>query len=214
MTKGKTTEPETYEQAVEHALRGDLKTAVELLSRCVQGSPQAYYNRLIQDIIQNFDGTLLSEEIRSEDNRILGSLPDALVEKYSKKFFRGEYVVRMGDLSSTFFIVVKGTVLITISGKLSEIPVALNYLGAGDFFGEMAVFVGGRRSANAVVVSKQAILLEINSEQFEEFIKRNPKFGMKIIATLCKRISKTNQILTELVESGIYTDARSFLDDR
>ncbi|MFC1745797.1 Crp/Fnr family transcriptional regulator [Candidatus Riflebacteria bacterium] len=202
---------EDYSKAVDFASKGDLKNAVDILSRCVDSDQNYHYNKFIVDIIDNFDETSLQQQITRDDDRLLEAIPTSLMDKFSKKFFKGEYIVRKGDPANSFFVIANGTVLITITGKTADIPIALNFMGEGEFFGEMALFVGGKRTANVITVSQKATLLEVSKPQLEVFIDKHPKFGMKMISTLCGRLSKTNQILSDLVDSGIYTDAREVL---
>jgi len=64
-------------------------------------------------------------------------------------------------------------------------------LRKGACFGEMAVLDGALRSADAMV-SEDATLLRITSEEFYEALAEDPRLMQNIIALLMRRLRETN----------------------
>ncbi len=62
----------------------------------------------------------------------------------------GDVIFRQGDAAADLYVIRSGSVRITrTSGSVTEV---LAELGSGDFFGEMAIFDPGPRSATATAV--------------------------------------------------------------
>jgi CRP-like cAMP-binding protein len=77
--------------------------------------------------------------------RLAPSLTDAY-------FGPGDYIVRQGDESGSMYIVVQGAVDVNINGD-GGATVFIARLEAGQFFGELSVFTGEKRTANVVATT-------------------------------------------------------------
>jgi CRP-like cAMP-binding protein len=71
--------------------------------------------------------------------------------KYAN-FARGEYIVRQGDESGSMYVVVQGSVDVSIEGD-GGTSVLIAKLDAGQFFGELSVFTGEKRTANVTATT-------------------------------------------------------------
>ena len=88
-----------------------------------------------------------------KDNTLFGGLPDgaldALIGKgHIKKYAKGDVIYRRGAPGDSLMVILIGRIKITninVDGK----EVVLNFLGAGDINGEIAVIDGKERTANA-----------------------------------------------------------------
>jgi len=98
-------------------------------------------------------------------------------------FPKGETVCRMGDEGDTFYIVLSGELSVWSNDGTKPI----SYLSAGDFFGEISLLQGGKRSAT-ITVSRRARLLALNKESFETYFEHNPKALEFFSRVLCKRL--------------------------
>jgi len=70
----------------------------------------------------------------------------------------GTVLVREGDFSHAVFAIRSGTAEVVHEG------VVINTLGPGDYFGEIAVMSGGRRSASVVATSPLTLVTIFNRE--------------------------------------------------
>lgn len=68
------------------------------------------------------------------------------------RFEDGSTIFAEGDAAADLYRIRSGTVVLTQRDTLSGEDVEIARLGAGEFFGEMAVFDPGPRSATAIAV--------------------------------------------------------------
>ncbi|OQW90472.1 MAG: hypothetical protein BWK79_19770, partial [Beggiatoa sp. IS2] len=96
-----------------------------------------------------------------------------------------------GDAGASLFIVVEGVVGVRIQSKeeLSQ-SVEVARLGAGSFFGEMAMLTGEKRGATIVAVT-DTVLLEITKDDIAELMAKQPEVSELISKVLANRQSST-----------------------
>ncbi len=97
---------------------------------------------------------------------------------------KDEIVVKEGDAGDSLFIVVEGALAVKVKSAEGEIIVAR--LGAGDFFGEMALLTGEPRTATIVSVA-ETHLLEITKEDIYPLISSQPEISKLLSEVLAKR---------------------------
>lgn len=93
----------------------------------------------------------------------------------------GKVLAREGEIGREFFVILSGTVEAARNG----VPIAK--LGAGDFFGEMALVERQPRAAT-VTALEDAELLVLTRQQFLSVVNSMPSVDRKIIAVLAKRL--------------------------
>ncbi len=94
----------------------------------------------------------------------------------------GELVVRQGDRPEFFYVVERGRLRV-FRETAEGIRTHLTELQAGDYFGEVALVTGQPRSAS-VEALEDAVLLEINQEEFDRILDHNPRLARHIIQQL------------------------------
>lgn len=101
---------------------------------------------------------------------------------------------RAGDAGDAMYIIERGKVRICVQTTDGH-EVTLTELGRGDFFGEMALLDGQRRSANAVV-AEDARLAVLSREHFLSFIMGgNPSVALEMLTALSNRLRRTDELL-------------------
>lgn len=116
-----------------------------------------------------------------------------IIAKTAKEmtFPAGAPIVREGDRSKVgFFLVLDGQVEVRKGEKV------LSRLGAGQFFGEMAVLDGQPRSADVVAATPTRCLV-LASWDIKALIKTHPELAQEIIAELARRLRQTSMALSE-----------------
>src|SRR5258706_5256144 len=103
---------------------------------------------------------------------------------------KGEYICREGEEGDTFHIILDGELEVFV-GQDESVRV-LSILKKGDFFGEMALLQGGKRTAS-VVVSRRARLVTLDRSSFNSLFLKNPKALEYFTRVLCKRIADANK---------------------
>jgi NTE family protein len=103
---------------------------------------------------------------------------------------KGEYVCREGEEGDTFHIILDGELEVVV-GQDDSTRV-LSILKKGDFFGEMALLQGGKRTAS-VVVGRRARLVTLDRTSFNSLFLKNPKALEYFTRVLCKRVADANK---------------------
>lgn len=95
-------------------------------------------------------------------------------------------IVKQGDVDDGMYLVLEGElrVRLMISGK----ETILATLGAGECFGEIALFDQGPRSAD-VVANKDSVLLKISTEAFDKLRREAPELSAPILFSISKTLA-------------------------
>jgi CRP/FNR family transcriptional regulator, cyclic AMP receptor protein len=126
----------------------------------------------------------------SLDNATAGELCD-LIETLDCP--AKQVLFRAGDVGDAMYLIERGKVRICVHAKDGN-EVTLAQLGRGDFFGEMALLDGERRSADAVVV-KDARLALLSREHFLSFMRSSPDVALEMLTALANRLRHTDELL-------------------
>lgn len=133
---------------------------------------------------------LLFRPLSLPEKQSLWSMGDLL------EYERLERIVNEGELSNHFYIVVEGTVQVQVNQQGTEVFICS--LGPGATFGEAAMFLKMRRTAD-VVASDRALVLRLSREGLMEFFRHNPPGGNKILMVmvygLLRKLRDSNQEL-------------------
>ena len=101
----------------------------------------------------------------------------------------GQTIVIEGRVGAAFFIVVSGSVEVFKRSKDSD-EVVLATLGAGEFFGELAIMKHVPRSAN-VRALRDTTCLVIRRADFESYIRQFPDVAEAVESTLIARFGES-----------------------
>ncbi len=85
--------------------------------------------------------------------------------------------------SASFAILVEGTADVVRNGK------TVGSFGAGDFFGEIGVIDGGRRTAS-VVATSDVIAIHLTQAAFRKVIDREPGVAWPVMEALVARLRR------------------------
>jgi branched-chain amino acid transport system substrate-binding protein len=102
----------------------------------------------------------------------------------------GEVIVRQGEMGDSLFILVEGVVGVRVQAQHGE-PIEVARLGAGNFFGEMALLTGEERTATVVAVTN-TLLFEITKENIAGLMSQQPE-----VSELISKILTERQIMTQ-----------------
>jgi CRP/FNR family transcriptional regulator len=104
---------------------------------------------------------------------------------------RGTRVFHEGDSSDACYIVRSGTLRVTREHSDGR-AITLATLGPGDFFGELAMLDGGRRSASVETLS-DVELLAVPGSDMRRVISRDGDIAWKLIVAITRRLRETNE---------------------
>jgi CRP/FNR family transcriptional regulator, cyclic AMP receptor protein len=105
----------------------------------------------------------------------------------------GTFLFRAGDEGNAMYLIERGKVRIcvqTVDGR----EVTLTEFDRGDFFGEMVLLDGQRRSADALV-AEDARLAVLSRDHFLSFMRSNPNVALEMLTALANRLRRTDELL-------------------
>lgn len=135
---------------------------------------------------------------------------DALVRVLRiRRFRRGETVFHQGDPGDALFVLASGSVKVVLPSDEGAEPAIVAILGAGEFFGELAILDGAPHSATIVAVEATQTLV-LHRDAFLELIDADPGLRRALLASLATEIRR----LTGHVEDLHFLDLPGRLASR
>lgn len=132
-----------------------------------------------------FFAALSAEEVRELSGRLV-----------PRRFGSGQVIFHLGDPGGLLYIILSGKVKIartTADGQEALLAI----LGAGDFFGELALLDDAPRSATAEAI-EPAETLTLHRDEFVRFMANNPEFAYHVMHTLARRIRHLNDQISDV----------------
>jgi CRP/FNR family cyclic AMP-dependent transcriptional regulator len=125
--------------------------------------------------------------------------------RYERSFRAGETIFEPGDPARELYIVQVGEVEVLRPTGSGTRPV--DRVRPGEFFGEMSVVLGGRRSVRAVALT-EARVLEIDRDTFQTMCLDRPEIALRVIERLTVRVLQLEErmgtlAVTELIRSVV-----------
>jgi uncharacterized membrane protein len=108
-------------------------------------------------------------------------------------FQPGQLAMQSAESESAFHIIESGEAEIWLTDTDGK-KVVLDRLGPGKFFGELSMLSGDQRSASATSRG-ELITLELERDEFFDFIRRRPDAGLDVLTELAERLKRTDDIL-------------------
>jgi CRP/FNR family cyclic AMP-dependent transcriptional regulator len=116
-------------------------------------------------------------------NRDLKQLTEAMNER---TFAAGREVTTEGETGLGFFVIADGTATVTVDGEQRR------RLGKGEYFGEMALIDGGRRSAQ-VTAESDLTCYGMTAWNFRPFVRDHPDLVWALLQALVARLREVEQ---------------------
>lgn len=124
----------------------------------------------------------------------------ATLDSLARPYSAGAVLFEEGDPGSRMYVLRSGRV--KIAKRVGGCEVTLAILGAGDFFGEMALLEKLPRSATATVL-EDARLIEVDESMFESLLTRSSEISVRLLRRLSSRLREADrQIQALLAKSG------------
>lgn len=142
------------------------------------------------------DSTLLT------NSQLFADLPDDLLGRLlehasNRDLRRGDVIFAEADEAGELYVVDRGRIAIankSIDGR--ESVVAL--MEPGDLFGEMPLFDGGGRSAEARALERSSVVV-VPYEPVKNLYETNPELLWRVVSLLARRLSNMNEALADSV---------------
>jgi CRP/FNR family transcriptional regulator, cyclic AMP receptor protein len=124
-----------------------------------------------------------------------------------RKFRAGEIIFRQNETGVGMYIIVKGTVDISIIDDIflerdKEKEVIVTRLESGDFFGELSLIEEVSRRSASATAAEDTVLIGFFKPDLLEILERSPSTGVKVIFRLAevlgRRLKETTEKITQL----------------
>lgn len=122
------------------------------------------------------------------DGAALASLEQKLERATTIRYGAGKAIMNEGDAGTSMYIVLDGSVAISIKGKVVEL------VTSGGAFGEMALVDQSPRTADAVAETETA-LLAINRVTLIALVRDEPAVGLTMLRSVAARLRHMNGLL-------------------
>src|ERR671927_1588089 len=97
-----------------------------------------------------------------------------------RRFSEGQELTAEGSGGAGFFVIESGSAKVTVDGA------ERGTLGAGDYFGEIALIDGGTRTAT-VTATSDGVAYGLTRWQFKPLVEGNAEIAWPLLETLAKR---------------------------
>jgi uncharacterized membrane protein len=121
----------------------------------------------------------------------------------------GTSLFHSGDPGDSMYLIERGRVRISVRGEDHE-EIILAELARGDFFGEMALIDGKRRSADATVIEEARVAI-LARERFLAFMRRNPDVALEMLSAAFERLRRTDELLRQRVSRNVNEEQKKRL---
>ncbi len=121
---------------------------------------------------------------------------DQLFARFGRTFDAGDVLFREDEPGNTMFVIQAGQVRITKSTRDGTKTLAI--LGAGEFFGEMAILNAKPRNATAEAISALRVLV-IDAKTFGQMVVSNAEIAVRLITRLARRLDSANELIEVLM---------------
>jgi len=107
----------------------------------------------------------------------------------------GTVLCRENNLEQTFYMILEGEAEVSKIVNNAESRL-LKTLGAGDFFGEMALIHNAPRAAT-VVAKTSLMVLELNKDGFDRVLHRSSSVAMAMVKEISSRLRQNDDMAIE-----------------
>jgi uncharacterized membrane protein len=121
----------------------------------------------------------------------------------------GTPLFRAGEEGDAMYLIERGKVRICVQATDGR-EVTLTELERGDFFGEMALLDGQRRSADAVV-AEDSRLAVLSREHFLSFVRSSPNVALEMLTALANRLRRTDELLRHSTTRNVNVEEAAHL---
>ena len=137
-----------------------------------------------------------------EGHSLFGNLPpsdlDALLSHARVEHYRpGQEIFAKGSPGRSMMAILRGSVRISTPSSAGR-EFVLTILAAGEVFGEIALFDGHDRTADATAIT-DCELLVLDHRDFIPFLERRGDLCILLLKVLCERLRQTDHVVEDAV---------------
>ncbi|MBN2535999.1 MAG: cyclic nucleotide-binding domain-containing protein [Spirochaetales bacterium] len=110
-------------------------------------------------------------------------------------FKKGEIICVEGSPGDEMYVILNGTARVfkTINAE----KVYLSTLKRNDFLGELCLLLHQPRTASVEAIEDTEVMV-IHKKEFEDKVQQNPKFAIRMLTVMAKRLIEAHQVISKL----------------
>ena len=112
-----------------------------------------------------------------------------------KKYSAGEVICRREERGDSLMLIIRGLIKIANDNPDGK-EIVLNFLGAGDAYGEMAVFGGETRSADAIALQASEVFI-VYARDLLPVLAAHPQALFEIVQVLCEKLRAASSAIED-----------------
>ncbi|MBV6397516.1 MAG: Adaptive-response sensory-kinase SasA [Anaerolineales bacterium] len=124
-----------------------------------------------------------------------GEVEELIANCQVKAYPGGTTLCRENEIEHVFYMILEGEVKVTKLVNAAEIRL-LKTLGAGDFFGEMAIIHNAPRAAT-VTTSSPVVTLELDKKSFDRVLEKSSSIAMAMVREISSRLRANDEMAVE-----------------
>jgi small-conductance mechanosensitive channel/CRP-like cAMP-binding protein len=152
---------------------------------------------------QALRGNSLFAELSDDERRRLAGLSS------TRLYAPNEVIIREGAAGEEMFVMLRGYVTISFDPPDAE-RVTVNRLGPGDFFGEMSLVRGAKRSATVQALDECEVIA-IHTATLRQLLDTSPGLGQRIERAVAERQSRLEDVVETLTHTSVQEPEQHFL---
>ena len=179
-----------------HLRRNDVEIPLPIRNVYLHGTEEAAQTRerTIQHLTDTLGKVYIFASLSREERYLIA---EKLIEM---RYAEGEVIIREGEKDETFYIIEKGEVEVYIVSAHGNRKI-LTTLHNGDFFGEMALLTGQKRTANVRAVTDLRVF-RLDKDSFKAVLEGKPNILDEIGSVLARRKDQLEMLMAERTGSG------------
>jgi len=145
----------------------------------------------------------LFAELSSDERRRLAELSQ------TRLYAPDEAIIREGEAGEEMFVILRGHVSVSMQPSDAE-RVSINRLGPGDFFGEMSLVRGAKRSATVHAIDECEVIA-IQGGALRQLLQASPELAERIHHVVAERQSRLEDVVETLAHRALQEPQQHFL---
>ena len=174
-----------------HLRRNDVEIPLPIRNVYLHGSEEMSQikERTIKHLSETLSKVYLFASLEDDERKLIA---EKLVEV---RYAEGETIIREGEQDEAFFIIEKGEVEVYLLSAHGNRKV-LTTLREGEFFGEMALLTGHKRTANVRAISDVRVY-KLDKDSFKRILESKPGMLDAIGTVLVRRKDQLELLMAE-----------------
>lgn len=122
-------------------------------------------------------------------------IDDLVLAVHVKRIEARDELCHKGDPGNQLYLIARGLLKAQTTSPSGD-DVVFSIMGPGEMFGEVALFIGGKRTATVVAIQDSEVLL-IDRRELFPFLRRHPDAALKLLEVLATRLQNISTMVED-----------------